>query len=123
MSTVLIDHGTPPSIPTALLPASPTPRTRYDRFASPQCGVLPSRSACSSRPLLHMRERVGRRQRSRRGTLGATVFALVCIVLKVPRVENPNRAGFLALAQLPPVFLFASKNSPLTALLLGPGVD
>jgi hypothetical protein len=83
------------------------------------------------------------------------MFALVCIVLKVPRVENPNRAGafpsypssslspqhpihstfpnvstkhtthtgFLALAQLPPVFLFASKNSPLTALLLGPGVD
>ncbi|KAJ7925526.1 hypothetical protein B0H13DRAFT_2314332 [Mycena leptocephala] len=31
--------------------------------------------------------------------------------------------GFLALAQLPPVFLFASKNSPLIALLLGPGVD
>jgi hypothetical protein len=28
-----------------------------------------------------------------------------------------------ALAKLPPVFLFASKNSPLTALLLGPGVD
>ncbi|KAJ7869062.1 hypothetical protein B0H13DRAFT_1053404 [Mycena leptocephala] len=53
---------------------------------------------------------------------GYFVFALVCIVLKVPLVENPNRAGFLALAQLPPVF-FASKNSPLTALLLGPGVD
>ncbi|KAJ7164427.1 iron reductase [Mycena filopes] len=51
------------------------------------------------------------------------VFALVCIVLQVPLMENPNRAGFLALAQLPPVFLFASKNSPLTSLLLGPGVD
>ncbi|KAJ7703720.1 ferric reductase like transmembrane component-domain-containing protein [Mycena rosella] len=54
---------------------------------------------------------------------GYAVFALVCIVLQAPLVENPNRAGFLALAQLPPVFIFASKNSPLTALLLGPGVD
>ncbi|KAJ7830217.1 hypothetical protein B0H13DRAFT_1916036 [Mycena leptocephala] len=41
-----------------------------------------------------LRERVGRREKSRRGTQGATVFALVCIVLKVPRVENPNRAVF-----------------------------
>ncbi|KAJ6529454.1 hypothetical protein DFH09DRAFT_1250430 [Mycena vulgaris] len=54
---------------------------------------------------------------------GYAVFALVCIVLKAPLMENSNRAGFIALAQLPPVFLFASKNSPLTALLLGPGVD
>ncbi|KAJ6458581.1 iron reductase [Mycena vitilis] len=54
---------------------------------------------------------------------GYAVFALICIVLQAPLMENPNRAGFLALAQLPPVFLFASKNSPLTALLLGPGVD
>ncbi|KAJ7192945.1 hypothetical protein B0H12DRAFT_1039489 [Mycena haematopus] len=54
---------------------------------------------------------------------GYAVFALVCIVVQVPLMENPNRAGFLALAQLPPVFLFASKNSPLTSLLLGPGVD
>jgi hypothetical protein len=69
---------------------------------------------------------------------GYAVFALVCIILQVPLMENPNRAGkcfdflflnvsfllgFIALAQLPPVFLFASKNSPLTALLLGPGVD
>ncbi|KAJ6492247.1 iron reductase [Mycena sanguinolenta] len=52
-----------------------------------------------------------------------SVFALVCIVVQAPLMENPNRAGFLALAQLPPVFLFASKNSPLTGLLLGPGVD
>ncbi|KAJ7780047.1 iron reductase [Mycena maculata] len=50
-------------------------------------------------------------------------FVLVCIVLQVPLLISPNRAGFLALAQLPPVFIFASKNSPLTALLLGPGVD
>ncbi|KAJ7722393.1 hypothetical protein B0H16DRAFT_1385845 [Mycena metata] len=54
---------------------------------------------------------------------GYAAFALVCIVLKAPLMENPNRAGFLALAQLTPVFLFASKNSPLTALLLGPGAD
>ncbi|KAF8202801.1 hypothetical protein K438DRAFT_1932677 [Mycena galopus ATCC 62051] len=54
---------------------------------------------------------------------GYAVFALICIVVQAPLMENPNRAGFLALAQLPPVFLFASKNSPLTGLLLGPGVD
>ncbi|KAJ7636327.1 iron reductase [Roridomyces roridus] len=54
---------------------------------------------------------------------GYAVFALVCIVKDVPLMTSPNRAGFIALAQLPPVFLFASKNSPLTALLLGPGVD
>ncbi|KAJ7495621.1 ferric reductase like transmembrane component-domain-containing protein [Mycena latifolia] len=50
------------------------------------------------------------------------VFTLVSIILKAPLMSNPNRAGFLALAQLPPVFLFAMKNSPV-ALLLGPGVD
>ncbi|KAJ6621017.1 hypothetical protein B0H10DRAFT_2019643 [Mycena sp. CBHHK59/15] len=51
-----------------------------------------------------------------------SVFAVVSIVLNAPLLSNPNRAGFLALAQLPPVFLFATKNS-LVALLLGPGVD
>ncbi|KAJ7267125.1 iron reductase [Mycena rebaudengoi] len=51
-----------------------------------------------------------------------STFALVCIIFKAPLVENPNRAGFLALAQLPPVFLFATKNS-LVSLLLGPGAD
>ncbi|KAK0234313.1 iron reductase [Armillaria fumosa] len=45
---------------------------------------------------------------------------LVCIVVDVPLKDNPNRAGFLALAQLPVVFLFATKNS-LLSLLLGPG--
>ncbi|KAJ7431080.1 iron reductase [Mycena galericulata] len=54
---------------------------------------------------------------------GYITFALVCIVMDVPLMTSPNRAGFLALAQLPPVFLFATKNSPLTSLLLGPGVD
>nr|GAT50545.1 iron reductase [Mycena chlorophos] len=54
---------------------------------------------------------------------GYAAFALVCIVVQVPLEENPNRAGFMVLAQLPPVFLFAAKNSPLTTFLLGPGVD
>ena len=62
----------------------------------------------------------------------------MCIILNAPLVDNPNRAGtsiplqfssflfltfpigFMALAQLPVVFLFATKNS-LLSLLLGPG--
>ncbi|KAF9241279.1 iron reductase [Melanogaster broomeanus] len=42
------------------------------------------------------------------------------LALTRPLVSNPNRAGFLALAQFPIVFLFATKNSILS-LLLGPG--
>ncbi len=45
---------------------------------------------------------------------------LVCIIVDAPLKDNPNRAGFLALAQFPVVFLFATKNS-LLSLLLGPG--
>ncbi|TFK77223.1 iron reductase [Pluteus cervinus] len=45
---------------------------------------------------------------------------LVCIIRDAPLLDNPNRAGFLALAQFPVVFLFATKNS-LLSLLLGPG--
>ncbi|KAG1729971.1 iron reductase [Suillus paluster] len=45
---------------------------------------------------------------------------LVCIIKDVSLISNPNRAGFLALAQFPVVFLFATKNSILS-LLLGPG--
>ncbi|KAG1762575.1 iron reductase [Suillus occidentalis] len=45
---------------------------------------------------------------------------LVCIIKDAPLISNPNRAGFLALAQFPVVFLFATKNSILS-LLLGPG--
>ncbi|KAI9434578.1 iron reductase [Lactarius indigo] len=48
------------------------------------------------------------------------VVIIVCIVTNAPLIDNPNRAGFLALAQLPIVFLFATKNSILS-LLLGPG--
>ncbi|KAK7042005.1 iron reductase [Favolaschia claudopus] len=51
-----------------------------------------------------------------------TAWTVVSIFLHAPLLSNPNRAGFLALAQLPPVFHFAMKNSPL-AFLLGPDVD
>ncbi|KAF8212838.1 hypothetical protein K438DRAFT_2010089 [Mycena galopus ATCC 62051] len=55
--------------------------------------------------------------------MGYAACALVCIFLRAPLLENANRPGFIGPAQLPPVFLFAAKNSPLTALLLGPGGD
>lgn len=45
---------------------------------------------------------------------------LLCIIKDAPLISNPNRAGFLAIAQVPVVFLFATKNSILS-LLLGPG--
>ncbi|KAG6377929.1 hypothetical protein JVT61DRAFT_14718 [Boletus reticuloceps] len=45
---------------------------------------------------------------------------LVCIIKDAPLISSPNRAGFLAFAQFPIVFLFATKNSFLS-LLLGPG--
>ncbi|KAL0953023.1 hypothetical protein HGRIS_007227 [Hohenbuehelia grisea] len=52
--------------------------------------------------------------------VGYVTVVLVCIISQAPLVENSNRAGFLALAQLPVVFLFATKNS-IVSLLLGPG--
>ncbi|KAF9446921.1 hypothetical protein P691DRAFT_707681 [Macrolepiota fuliginosa MF-IS2] len=52
--------------------------------------------------------------------VGYLLTVILCVVLQAPLVENPNRAGFMALAQLPVVFLFATKNSILS-LLLGPG--
>ncbi|KAI6010535.1 hypothetical protein PISMIDRAFT_16241 [Pisolithus microcarpus 441] len=45
---------------------------------------------------------------------------LLCIFQNAPLIPNPNRAGFLALAQFPIVFLFATKHFILS-LLLGPG--
>ena len=42
--------------------------------------------------------------------LGVLIY---CITKGSVLVTNPNRAGFLALAQLPVVFLFATKNSVL----------
>ncbi|KAF8055170.1 hypothetical protein FPV67DRAFT_1680727 [Lyophyllum atratum] len=42
---------------------------------------------------------------------------LACICTSAPLLSNSNRAGFLALAQLPPIFLLASKNTPLSLLL------
>ncbi|KAF8549686.1 iron reductase [Imleria badia] len=47
-------------------------------------------------------------------------ITLVCIIQDAPLISNPNRAGFLAFAQFPVVFLFATKNS-LLSFLLGPG--
>ncbi|KAF7421311.1 hypothetical protein PC9H_011833 [Pleurotus ostreatus] len=52
--------------------------------------------------------------------IGYIVLVVVCIVTDAQLIENSNRAGFIAIAQLPPVFLFASKNSILS-LLFGPG--
>ncbi|KAF8956845.1 ferric reductase like transmembrane component-domain-containing protein [Flammula alnicola] len=51
---------------------------------------------------------------------GYIVLVVLCIVLDAPLVSNSNRAGFIALAQFPIVFLFATKNS-IVSLLLGPG--
>ncbi|KAI8992723.1 iron reductase [Trametes punicea] len=47
-------------------------------------------------------------------------LVVICITMHAPLIDNPNRAGFMALAQLPVVFLFGTKNSVLS-LLLGPG--
>ncbi|KIM36216.1 hypothetical protein M413DRAFT_449274 [Hebeloma cylindrosporum] len=52
--------------------------------------------------------------------IGYIVTAVLCIVLDAPLIDNSNRAGFIALAQFPIVFLFATKNS-IVSLLLGPG--
>ncbi|KAA1466991.1 iron reductase [Dentipellis sp. KUC8613] len=52
--------------------------------------------------------------------IGYLVTIIICIVMNAELVSNANRAGFLAIAQLPVVFLFATKNSVLS-LLLGPG--
>ncbi|OSC98326.1 iron reductase [Trametes coccinea BRFM310] len=47
-------------------------------------------------------------------------LVIICITMNAPLLSNPNRAGFMALAQFPVVFLFGTKNSILS-LLLGPG--
>ncbi|KAJ3711396.1 hypothetical protein C8R42DRAFT_616455 [Lentinula raphanica] len=52
--------------------------------------------------------------------LAYLVIVLICIIMDSQLVNNSNRAGFLALAQLPVVFLFSTKNS-IVSLLLGPG--
>ncbi|KAI0820540.1 iron reductase [Trametes gibbosa] len=48
------------------------------------------------------------------------VLLIACITMQATLIDNPNRAGFIALAQFPVVFLFGTKNSILS-LLLGPG--
>ncbi|KAJ3995058.1 iron reductase [Lentinula boryana] len=52
--------------------------------------------------------------------LAYLIIVLICIIMDSQLMNNSNRAGFLALAQLPVVFLFATKNS-IVSLLLGPG--
>ncbi|KAJ8519747.1 hypothetical protein ONZ45_g3357 [Pleurotus djamor] len=47
-------------------------------------------------------------------------IVLVCMITDAVLMENSNRAGFIAFAQIPIIFLFATKNSVLS-LLLGPG--
>ncbi|EED79026.1 hypothetical iron reductase [Postia placenta Mad-698-R] len=51
---------------------------------------------------------------------GYLVLLLICIIRDVSLITYPNRGGFMALAQFPVVFLFATKNS-IMSLLLGPG--
>ncbi|KAI0691823.1 iron reductase [Cytidiella melzeri] len=51
---------------------------------------------------------------------GYLITVLVCLTMDSQLISNPNRGGFLALAQFPVVFLFATKNSILS-FLLGPG--
>ncbi|KAL1762397.1 ferric reductase like transmembrane component-domain-containing protein [Schizophyllum commune] len=45
-----------------------------------------------------------------------TVGVLACLTTRARLEENPNRAGFLALAQLPPIFLLGAFKSAPTAL-------
>ncbi|KAL5496138.1 FRP1_2 [Sanghuangporus vaninii] len=54
--------------------------------------------------------------------VGYFILVIACFTLRAELVENPNRPGFIAVAQLPPIFLFAMKNSPL-AILLGSGYE
>ncbi|KAG6874035.1 hypothetical protein C0995_006892 [Termitomyces sp. Mi166 len=48
---------------------------------------------------------------------GYAAAVVACICTSAELVTNPNRAGFLALAQLTPIFLFSSKNTALSLLL------
>ncbi|KAH8108382.1 iron reductase [Phellopilus nigrolimitatus] len=48
------------------------------------------------------------------------ILLLLCITLQSELIDNPNRAGFMAIAQLPVIFLLSTKNSPLS-MLLGAG--
>ncbi|KIK09642.1 hypothetical protein K443DRAFT_392442 [Laccaria amethystina LaAM-08-1] len=52
--------------------------------------------------------------------IGYLVTVILCMVLQAPLASNSNRPGFMAIAQFPVVFLFATKNS-IVSLLLGPG--
>ncbi|KAG8935915.1 hypothetical protein FRC02_005670 [Tulasnella sp. 418] len=47
---------------------------------------------------------------------------LLCVTIQAPLQSNANRAGFLSLAQLPFIFIFGLKASPVT-FLLGRGYE
>ncbi|EJT98935.1 hypothetical protein DACRYDRAFT_70078 [Dacryopinax primogenitus] len=49
--------------------------------------------------------------------VGFTVTLLLCLTLNSELVLNSNRAGFMVLSLIPPVFLLSTKNSPLAFLL------
>ena len=51
---------------------------------------------------------------------GYITLVVACITVDASLVKNANRAGRIAVAQIPLVFLFATKNS-LLSLVLGPG--
>ncbi|KAJ3529676.1 hypothetical protein NMY22_g8896 [Coprinellus aureogranulatus] len=51
---------------------------------------------------------------------GYAILLVVCITVDAALVKNANRAGRIAVAQIPIVFLFSTKNS-IVSLLLGPG--
>jgi ferric-chelate reductase len=55
--------------------------------------------------------------------LAYLALLVICSVYNVPLLENANRPGFIALAQLPPLFLVATKNSMLSFLLSGVGYE
>ncbi|EKM52899.1 uncharacterized protein PHACADRAFT_261585 [Phanerochaete carnosa HHB-10118-sp] len=52
--------------------------------------------------------------------VGYLTSVLLCLTINSQLISNPNRGGFLVLAQFPVVFLFATKNNVLS-ILLGPG--
>ncbi|KAH9926613.1 iron reductase [Epithele typhae] len=51
---------------------------------------------------------------------GYLAIVVASIAMNIDLVTYPNRAGFIALAQFPVVFLFGTKNS-IVSLILGPG--
>jgi ferric-chelate reductase len=113
-------------------PASATsrPRTAMSVLDGPR-GLLSAISSVLRWTLPLIELDVGQRTCIALGLLSGSSFTvlvifaylatlLYCIVHDSPLLTSPNRAGFLALAQLPVVFLLGTKSSVLS-FLLGPG--